>query len=1154
MPVTEGPANLGSQAIASWGGRTWSRAWRVGFEPDDRPPRDSDSGSWSSDSSPFRTLAPGQPPEAASVLDEFTQAWEQGQAPAVEEYLERLGPADCRGAVELIYREFCLAEAAGRRPEPPLYLARFPRHADALERLLGLHVACSPSLLGRWVESAQGDLDLPSVGDEIGPYVLRRELGRGGFARVFLAEQSNLENRPVVVKVTTRPTREPWLLARVRHANIVEILSHDLVDDGVFCFQLICMPFWGGATLAAVLAARRKRQGHPVSGSDLLSDLDAVAVPGYPAVHPARPAREILAGLSYDQAVAWVGARLAEALDHAFSRDVAHGDVKPSNILLSADGNPMLLDFNLARDGSPAGTSGSSHDPGGTIAYMAPERLRRLAAGGPAGDDPDPGRSNAGARAGSNGNGPADASQRLDLTDCAPHHADIYALGMVLLQAATGQPPEQAVSPDDPAPACLSPLETAASVCAAARGRSARTLIRESESAGGRAIAPGLRTILGRCLDPDPARRYRRARELAEDLDRWRTNRRLVFTDEPFWRQTVPRVLRRQRRRMFLIAAAMSLLVGLPLTTVVLFRSRSNVQESARFKLARLWDDPEAGAYRFQRQQAPRLLQPDDSHIETADRALKEYAVLGPDDWRQRDDVRYLPPAEREDLELWLLEQAYLRCRALEDRPGPPEDWRRAMKILDAVGGPSTLPAFAAIRHRLGAKLGSKASSSPPVSTRSPAPRAAPWVNEYLLGVVAECESESEPRYAPEAADGPKNLRSNREAKDAEANDRTRRAAARALNHYNNLLAIHPHSYWGHYRAACTAFGLGGITNIAESAGHLELCLKRRPRNPMLHNDLAACLMELDQNHEALEESEKAIEGAPDLAELYRTRAFIRTALGPTDGLGLAEDLQHFEILRHLLPRAFWGATPAGPDQSSWSKTSYASRFPASLDFGTLVGNSPAELAGYGKKVEVDPQELLARAALALRIGEAGESDLAAFELGKILILDPDQIAVRMSRAILSIDARRFEEAQRDFDSVLTNPGLIEHLQMDPTFIRRFHLASRRYCLNGKFPEGRAIARRALDLAITLRLPRGESHYNLARAYAMSARTDPQFIAKAADQLYQLFVANPFNHGIYAIDPAFEPVRCQIDAELRKKPNPTEVHRQRLSTPLARAN
>ncbi len=74
-------------------------------------------------------------------------------------------------------------------------------------------------------------------------------------------------------------TREPWLLARVRHAHIVEIVSHAWVDDDAF--QMICMPFWGGATLAAVLAARRETGRRPASGLDLLADLDSVAAPNF---------------------------------------------------------------------------------------------------------------------------------------------------------------------------------------------------------------------------------------------------------------------------------------------------------------------------------------------------------------------------------------------------------------------------------------------------------------------------------------------------------------------------------------------------------------------------------------------------------------------------------------------------------------------------------------------------------------------------------------------------------------------------------------------------------------------------------------------------------------------------------------------------------
>ena len=218
----------------------------------------------------------------------------------------------------------------------------------------------------------------PCAGVEVGPFFLRRELGRGSFSRVFLAEQMNLENRLVVVKVATHLTREPWLLARVRHPHVADVVSHALVED---CgFHLICMPFWGGATLSAVLA-ERQRHGAPLSGTDLLGDLDAVAAPEFPPSGAVRPAREILAALSYDQAVAWIGARLSDALDYAFSKGIAHGDVKPSNILLTADGSPMLLDFNLARDGSPPGSSDDTIDPGGTVAYMSPERLRALVDG-----------------------------------------------------------------------------------------------------------------------------------------------------------------------------------------------------------------------------------------------------------------------------------------------------------------------------------------------------------------------------------------------------------------------------------------------------------------------------------------------------------------------------------------------------------------------------------------------------------------------------------------------------------------------------------------------------------------------------------------------------------------------------------------------------
>ena len=87
-----------------------------------------------------------------------------------------------------------------------------------------------------------------------------------------------------------------------------------------------------------------------------------------------------------------------------------------------------------------------------------------------------------------------------------------------------------------------------------------------------------------------------------------------------------------------------------------------------------------------------------------------------------RDDVRYLPAADREDLELWLMERAYRYCRALEDRPDSPVDWEQALKILDRVGGPDADPAFAPLRDRLLAKLGAGHPPAPSRSSSAPAP------------------------------------------------------------------------------------------------------------------------------------------------------------------------------------------------------------------------------------------------------------------------------------------------------------------------------------------------------------------------------------------------------------------------------------------------
>ena len=220
-----------------------------------------------------------------AVLDDFTEKLVSGKIADARAYLDGLGEVAPSLAVQLIYREYCLAELKGTRVDPAVFLDRFPEYRGLLDRLFSVHRACSSSQLDFWLDPTDSEDVFPEAGDEIGPYLLKRELGRGTFARVFLAEQCDLESRLVILKLSTRLTREPWLLARAQHSHIVEILSHSVVDDGAF--QLICMPFLGGATLSEVLNLRRQLRRPLTLRGDLLKDLDAVAAPEYSSVNPA---------------------------------------------------------------------------------------------------------------------------------------------------------------------------------------------------------------------------------------------------------------------------------------------------------------------------------------------------------------------------------------------------------------------------------------------------------------------------------------------------------------------------------------------------------------------------------------------------------------------------------------------------------------------------------------------------------------------------------------------------------------------------------------------------------------------------------------------------------------------------------------------------
>src|SRR5262249_28485147 len=151
--------------------------------------------------------------------------------------------------------------------------------------------------------------------------------------------------------------------------NIVPLLF--VQEDEARDLLVLCMPYFGGATLAQVLdgcPGRRVR-----SGRQLLERVDAVQARSPAPLAVRGPARRFLPRASAVQTVCWRGACLADALHYAHEQGLVHLDVKPSNILVTADGQPMLLDFHLAREPLPRDDPSPAR-LGGTPVYMAPEQ------------------------------------------------------------------------------------------------------------------------------------------------------------------------------------------------------------------------------------------------------------------------------------------------------------------------------------------------------------------------------------------------------------------------------------------------------------------------------------------------------------------------------------------------------------------------------------------------------------------------------------------------------------------------------------------------------------------------------------------------------------------------------------------------------------
>lgn len=168
-------------------------------------------------------------------VDAMAASWARGEPVTAERILAENPEIGDEDAVRLIYEEICLRRELGQDVPTSEIVARFPRWKDEIEVLLGCDRLLRPmSMIAT----------LPEIGEELGPFRLLAELGRGASGKTYLAEEPALADRLVVLKVISDDQEEHLSLARLQHTHIIPLFSeHAFPDRGL---RRSACPIWAG--------------------------------------------------------------------------------------------------------------------------------------------------------------------------------------------------------------------------------------------------------------------------------------------------------------------------------------------------------------------------------------------------------------------------------------------------------------------------------------------------------------------------------------------------------------------------------------------------------------------------------------------------------------------------------------------------------------------------------------------------------------------------------------------------------------------------------------------------------------------------------------------------------------------------------------------